>query len=92
MQAHIAEAVRNRERFSGELRELGLSPLPSAANFLLIPIEGAANVGAAMRRRGVAVRPMPDLPVVGDALRISIGPWSMMEVALAALREGIACA
>jgi hypothetical protein len=35
-----------------------------------------------MREQGVAVRPYPDLPGVGDALRITIGPWPMMELAL----------
>ena len=83
---HIREAVRNRDRFAAELRTLGLDPLPSAANFLLVPLEDAAAVGAAMRRAGVAVRPMPDLPVVGDAIRISIGPWPMMQSVLDALR------
>jgi histidinol-phosphate aminotransferase len=92
VEAHIAETIRNRTRFADELRGLGLAPLPSSANFLLVPVPAAAKVGTAMRRAGVAVRPMPDLPVVGDALRISIGPWSMMEAALAALREGLACA
>ena len=91
VQAHVDEAVRNRERFAGELRDLGLAPLPSAANFLLVPVPAAERIGTAMRRAGVAVRPMPNLPIIGDALRISIGPWPMMEAALAALRDGLAC-
>jgi histidinol-phosphate aminotransferase len=89
--SHIAEVVRIRSRFADALRSLGLAPIESAANFLLIPIPDADRIGAAMRRSGVAVRPMPSLPIVGDALRISIGPWPMMETALAALREGLAC-
>jgi len=87
---HIADAVRNRDRFIAELRGLGLEPLPSTANFVLVPIPGAAAIGAAMREAGVAVRPMPGLPGIGDALRISIGPWPMMDSALEALRS--ACA
>jgi histidinol-phosphate aminotransferase len=89
---HIAIAIRNRERFAEALRALGLAPLPSAANFLLVPVGSAERVGAAMRRAGVAVRAMPGLPVVGDALRISIGPWPMMEAALTALCGSPACA
>jgi histidinol-phosphate aminotransferase len=44
-----------------------------------------------MRSAGVAVRPFEALPGVGDALRISIGPWPMMEAALHALEEALAC-
>ena len=87
--ARIEEAVMNRERFAGALREIGLDPIPSVSNFILVPVEDAAAIGGAMRAAGVAVRPMPGLPVVGDALRISIGPWSMMEPALEALRAVI---
>jgi histidinol-phosphate aminotransferase len=88
---HVEIAVNNRERFADALRRLGLSPIPSTANFLLVPVPDAGAIGASMRHAGVAVRPMPGLPVVGDALRISIGPWPMMEAALAALREALAC-
>jgi histidinol-phosphate/aromatic aminotransferase/cobyric acid decarboxylase-like protein len=84
-------AVANRERFAVALRDFGLSPIPSTANFLLVPVGDAQAVGTAMRRAGVAVRPMPALPVIGDALRISIGPWSMMEAALSALRDALPC-
>lgn len=91
VRAHVVETIRNRERFADELRRLGLEPLPSVANFILVPVPAAVEIGAAMRRAGVAVRPMPQLPVVGDALRISIGPWPMMEAALAALARGLAC-
>ncbi len=89
--SRILEARDNRERFSRELRGIGLDPLPSVANFVLVPVAAAEKVAAAMRRSGVAVRPMPGLPVVGDALRISIGPWAMMSAALDALRAGLAC-
>src|SRR4029434_867573 len=85
MREMVARAVENRERFAGALRAHGLDPLPSAANFLLVPISNAALVARHMRERGVAVRPYPDLPGIGDALRITIGPWSMMELALDAL-------
>ena len=89
VRTHIAEAVANREQFADALRQIGFAPIPSMANFLLVPVDGASSIGVRMRARGVAVRPMPALPVVGDALRISIGPWSMMEAALAALRASM---
>lgn len=92
VRAGIVDAIDIRERFTMAVRNLGLTPLPSSANFILIPVGDALRVGAAMRRAGVAVRPMPALPVVGDALRISIGPWPMMEAALSALRDALECA
>jgi histidinol-phosphate aminotransferase len=87
---HVAGVVRLRERFAGELCRIGLAPLPSAANFVLVPVAGAAAVAARMRAAGVAVRSFESLPGIGDALRITIGPWPMLERcigALCALRE-----
>jgi hypothetical protein len=40
-----------------------------------------------MRARGVAVRPFPALPHIGDALRFSVGPWPLLERCLAAFDE-----
>jgi histidinol-phosphate aminotransferase len=85
MRERTAEAVANRERFAEALRAIGLDPLPSAANFLLVPIAGVARIAQAMRGRGVAIRPYPALPGIGDAFRITIGPWPLMELALDAL-------
>lgn len=75
---HAALAVANRDRLANELRGLGLEALPSHANFLCVPVANCVAIGAALRTRGVAVRPFPDLPGIGDALRISIGPWPLM--------------
>jgi histidinol-phosphate aminotransferase len=86
-----AEAVRLRDRLAGALRERGLSPLPSAANFLLVPLPGAPRIAAAMLERGVAVRAFEGLTGVGDAIRIHAAPWPELERALAALVEAIAC-
>jgi hypothetical protein len=38
------------------------------------------------------VRAFQELPLVGDALRITAGPEPMMEQALTALAEALACA
>jgi histidinol-phosphate aminotransferase len=88
----VGEAVALRERLAGALRALGLAPLPSAANFVLVPVASAGRAAAAMRERGVAVRPFEALPEIGDALRITVAPWSELEVALAALAEAFRCA
>ncbi len=85
--ARIADVVSNRARFIEALRAQGLSPIPSSSNFVLVPIQDALGKAKAMRQLGVAVRPFQDLLGIGDALRISIGPWAMMEAGLAALKS-----
>ncbi|MBT8398785.1 MAG: histidinol-phosphate aminotransferase family protein [Gemmatimonadetes bacterium] len=83
------EALENRDRLARELGKRGLRPLPSEANFLLIPTEpaGAVEVNNALRDRGVSGRPFRGLPGIGDALRVTIGPWHMMQRFLDALDE-----
>lgn len=83
----IVEAKVNRARLMSELMDMGFKPIPSQANFILVPINNATEVDRQMRALGVAVRPLPDLAVVGDALRISIGPWEMMEECLKILKK-----
>ncbi len=81
------DALDNRQRLADELRARGLDPLPSEANFLLIPLDpaGAVQVNRALRDQGVAGRAFPRLPGIGDALRVTVGPWEMMERFLDAL-------
>jgi len=85
MRGLAAKAIENRERFANALQASGIQPYPSAANFLLVPIPDAARVARIMREHGIAVRPYPALPGIGDALRITIGPWAVMELVLQAL-------
>ena len=89
---HIQLAVENRDRLTIELLRLGLDPLPSSANFVCVPVKQSAAVGMAMRAKGVGVRPFEGLPGIGDALRISVGPWPMVERCVktlaAVLRKG----
>ena len=87
---HVALAVQLRERLANGLRALGLSPMSSSANFVCVPIANCIAVGQALRSRGVAVRPFPALPHVGDALRISVGPWDLLQRLLDALAPAIA--
>jgi histidinol-phosphate aminotransferase len=87
----VEDALESRERLATSLRALGLSPLPSEANFVLVPVAGAPLVARRMRERGVAVRAFQRLPLVGDALRITTGPAPMMDQALAALEEALRC-
>jgi histidinol-phosphate aminotransferase len=90
VRARVGDAIESRERVASALREIGLAPLASNSNFVFVPIANSAAIASAMRTRDVAVRPFAGVPTFGDALRITIGPWELMEPALAALREAIA--
>jgi histidinol-phosphate aminotransferase len=81
----VAEVVANRARFRQELSLRGITSLPSAGNFVLIPVRGCAAIAAGMARLGIGVRALPSLPGIGDAVRVGIGPWDLMERCLEAL-------
>ncbi len=101
----ICDAVATeRARLARKLTELGLAPLPSGANFLLIPLGGvtsgawtsdgstpgdlsAGGLTAALREHEVAVRPFPDLPGLGEAIRVTIGPRPEMDRFMEALER-----
>ncbi len=87
MRGVIDEAIENRERLSAELAARGRAPLPSRANFLLVPAPtGDAKADAlALRAAGVGVRPFRGIPGMGEGLRVTVGPWTLMERFLAAL-------
>jgi histidinol-phosphate aminotransferase len=89
MKARADEALANRSRLVRELEALGLKPLPSEANFVMVPLPGAPALAERMRQRDVNVRAFQGLTGIGDALRIGCGPWTMMEAALGALREAL---
>jgi histidinol dehydrogenase len=86
----VAEAIGVREQLAARLRALGLEPLPSVANFVLVPVPDAAATAARLRERGIAVRPFTGLQRVGDALRITVGPWPLLEECLVGLEEALA--
>lgn len=89
MAEKVAEARDNRSRFTECVRRLGLEPIESFANFVLVPVAASAEVGGRMAEAGVAVRQLQNLAGLGDALRISIGPWPMMEECLTALEAAL---
>jgi len=78
----VAETLANRSRLVSRLEGLGYKPLPSDANFILVPASGAPAIAARMVKAGVAVRAFADLTEIGPALRITVGPWDMMETFL----------
>jgi histidinol-phosphate aminotransferase len=87
VRARVAETLELRARFVTELEQRGFAPLPSDANFVCVPVKDARGSAEAMRAHGVSVRAFPALLGIGDAIRISIGPWPMLERCLSALQE-----
>jgi len=88
----VRKTIHNRERLARELVERGLTPLPSQANFLLVPLEGrgAVPTNESLKARGVSARPFPGLPQTGEALRVTVGPWPLMTRFLEALDQVLA--
>lgn len=87
MRERVADMKSNRTRFVDRLCGMGFTPLPSEANFVLLPVVDAIPVGALLREKGIAVRVFDDLPQIGGALRITIGPWKYMDACLTAFDE-----
>jgi len=87
VRARVAEAVALRDRLRVALESLGLRALPSAANFLCLPVPDSARLGQALLGRGIKVRVLRALPGIGDAIRVGVGPWEQMERLVATLRE-----
>lgn len=75
----VAETLSIRSRFVSTLTSLGYSSLPSDANFVLVPMANATVIAQRLLGQGVAVRSFANLPQIGDALRITIGPWDLMQ-------------
>jgi histidinol-phosphate aminotransferase len=77
----VSATIAERERLAGGLRALGLEPLPSWTNFLLVRHERAAELTDGLLRRGMPVRASP------DAMRITVHRPDADDRLLAALRE-----
>jgi histidinol-phosphate aminotransferase len=95
-QAHMREAVDRTmselTRVEAELKRLGLWTAPSAANFLLLRLDGAAApVFEQLLRRGLIVRPLAGYGLA-NCLRISIGRPEDNDRLLAALPLVLAAA
>lgn len=93
---HLAQRLAGiaaaREALVKGLAELGLTPLPSVANFVLVDFgteTRARAVNEGLLDRGVIVRPAAAFGAP-TSLRISVGLAAEVERALAALREVLA--
>jgi histidinol-phosphate aminotransferase len=83
----VRQTIVERDRFVQALRSAGRIPLPSDANFVLLPVPDASDAAAHLLACGIQVRPFSGLPLVGDALRITIGPRDAMQYVVNCLME-----
>jgi histidinol-phosphate aminotransferase len=87
---HILLARASRRLLQDELGNRGIAFVPSHANFVLVPVPDAASTASLLAGRGLTVRQFPDLPGLGDAVRITVGPEALMVAVAAALEEALA--
>ena len=85
----VAKTHSVRSRFVSRIESLGYTPLPSDANFVLVPVTNASVVAGRMLERGVATRAFDNLAGIGGALRITMGPWTMMEEFFVAFERSV---
>ena len=73
LQTHVARAREEREELRARLTALGLEPLPSQANFILVDCGVLAPfLTAALAALGVVVRGFPNRPGLTSAIRITL--------------------
>lgn len=82
----------NRARLWKELSQRGLRPFESHTNFILFAApSGSSKADAlALRSREVGVRPFEGVPGIVEGLRVTVGPWPLMERFLDALDDLVA--
>jgi histidinol-phosphate aminotransferase len=87
--ARVRDLIATRERFVARLRRLsGLSPYPTAANFILIRCEALPATEIFHRLYqdyGILVRDVSGSPELAECLRISIGTDEDMDAVIEAL-------
>ena len=79
----VAPVVEERERLASSLRALGLEPLASHANFVLVPVEDPHALGDTLLRQGLAVRVFP------AGIRISVLDRADDDLLVAALARAL---
>ena len=85
----LDHTAAERERLARGLADLGLEPLPSAANFVSVLAPAPAKLAAALATRNVFVLPFP-WPGTDGALRITIGTAADTDAVLNGLRDILA--
>jgi histidinol-phosphate aminotransferase len=89
LQRSVQTNLNGKRYLEDVFRSLGLSFVPTAANFFCLPLtseEDALSLTAAMEQRGVIIRPLAGFGLP-NCVRISIGTEEQNQLAAHALRE-----
>jgi histidinol-phosphate aminotransferase len=80
VRARREETIACRELFVERLRDAGLRALPSAANFVLVALDGHDDLAIADRvaRRGIMLRACSEFGLPGH-VRVTVAPEPLME-------------
>lgn len=70
--AYVAEVERERSDLTGFLRNRGLSPIPSQANFVYFEAAYSQRVAADLAAAGIAIRTFPERRGLEKAVRITL--------------------
>lgn len=87
VEACVIHTKALRSRLLSELAAAGICALPSQANFVLITGVDVRAATAELKAVRVRVRTFENLAGIGDALRLTIGPWPIMARCITALRR-----
>ena len=86
----MESVVSAREQLTTGLEELGLSPFPSATNFVSVELPAPGSpVTKEMLERGIQIHTWPD-PGFENFIRITVGRPEDNDACLKALREVLA--
>ncbi|AGM99073.1 histidinol-phosphate transaminase [Streptococcus iniae] len=88
-QETISRICQTRDWFSKELVKLGYDVIPSVTNFLLVKPNKikAEQLLQLLKKENILVRHYPDISMITDYLRISIGSQQDMEILLNHLKK-----
>ena len=88
---YVAEVEEGRRLLANKATDLGLTVLPSHANFLLIRVGHRCtpvDLVEALKRRGYLVKGL-GAPCVSDCIRVTLGPSDLMSDFAESLRQAL---
>ena len=89
--SQVAVVIRERDRLAGHLKSLGLQVFPSRGNFLLVQCGGREEeLWRFLRENSIMIKFLSSMPVIGDALRITVGSQEENDLLLSRTRDLLA--